>query len=477
MTQAERNALGHGHPGAHRRRIVGAVLSGNAARSSRSDRAWVFVSVVASVYAVLPLVTTVLLTRTDDGDEFLQRAFTLDRALAAHATYPRWLPDLYLGFGYPVFAFYAPVAYLLVAALTRLGAGTVDVAARVVAAGIVVVAGLGAATLAGAMVPEVGTRRSRGRHIAVGVVAAVAYVGAPYPFVTNVFLRGALPEAMGLAILPWFWLAVRHLLRRDAPFALKPVVIAGMLGALTILVHQLSAVMAAATMALAAVGYVGPAWSRGIVTQIALAAAIAVGATATLWIPLAVESSAVRLDVVSHGVPEIVARLSPPWAPVVLGWPYPYGWDRSRLLVPDGPVLPGITQAVIVAAAALAGVVIAWRRRASGPTDGGWRGDASGVALVVGTCWLLNLDLSAGLWSAFAPLRVVQFPWRWLGPLSLGVALLGALTVSRMRVDMAIGAAVVVGALSWVDSLGTLPRPVAPDDVYRYNAEALVAED
>ena len=477
MSQAERNALGHGHPGAHRRRIVGAVLSGNAARSSRSDRAWVFVSVVASVYAVLPLVTTVLLTRTDDGDEFLQRAFTLDRALAAHATYPRWLPDLYLGFGYPVFAFYAPVAYLLVAALTRLGAGTVDVAARVVAAGIVVVAGLGAATLAGAMVPEVGTRRSRGRHIAVGAVAAVAYVGAPYPFVTNVFLRGALPEAMGLAILPWFWLAVRHLLRRDAPFALKPVVIAGMLGALTILVHQLSAVMAAATMALAAVGYVGPAWSRGIVTQIALAAAIAVGATATLWIPLAVESSAVRLDVVSHGVPEIVARLSPSWAPVVLGWPYPYGWDRSQLLVPDGPVLPGITQAVIVAAAALAGVVIAWRRRASGPTDGGWRGDASGLALVVGTCWLLNLDLSAGIWSAISPLRVVQYPWRWLGPLSLGVALLGALAVSRMRVQIAISAAVVVGALSWGDSLGALPRPVAPDDTDRYDAAAMVADD
>ena len=477
QTQVESNARGHGHPGAHGRSFVGASGSGNAARSSRSDRAWVFVAVVASVYAALPLVTTVLLTRTDDGEEFLLRAFTLDRALAAHAMYPRWLPDVYLGFGYPVFAFYAPVAYLLVAALTHLGAGTVDVAARVVAAGIVVVAGLGAATLAGAMVPEMDTRRSRGRDIAVGVVAAVAYVGSPYPFVTNILLRGDLPEAMALAILPWFWLAVRHLLRSDAPFALKPVVIAGMLGALTILVHQLSAVMAAAAMTLVMVGHVGRGWSRGVITRVVTAGAIAVGVTAILWIPLAVESSSVRLDVVSHGVPEVVARLSPLWMPVMPVWPYPHGWEPSRLRAPDGPVLPGITQTVIVTAAALVGVMTVWRRRVSGPMWGGGRGDVFGVALVVVTCWLLNLEPSAGIWSAFVPLRVVQFPWRWLGPLSLGVALLGALAVSRMRVRIAISAAVVVGALSWGDSLGALPRPVAPDDTDRYDAAAMVADD
>ena len=434
-------------------------------------------AVVASIYAVLPLLATVLLTRTDDGDEFLLRAFTLDRALAAHATYPRWLPDLYLGFGYPVFAFYAPVAYLLVAALTHVGAGTVDVAARVVAAGIVVIAGLGSATLARAMVAEADTSRSRARNIAVGVVAAVAYVGAPYPFVTNIFLRGDLPEAMALAILPWFWLALRHLIRRDDAVALKPIVIVGLLGALMVSVHQLSAVMAAATMALVVVGYARQMWLRVVVIRLVLAAATAVGLTAILWVPLIVESSAVRLGVVGHGVPEVLARLSPVWAPVGWAWPYPHGWDPALLLAPDGPVLPGITQASIVVAAASVGLATVGRRRIS-VSMGAWRrGDAIGVALVVGMCWLLNLDLSAGIWSGVASLRVVQFPWRWLGPLSLGVALLGALAASRVRVPMAIGSAVAVGALSWGDSLGALPRSVAPDDAYRYDAVAMVADD
>lgn len=438
---------------------------------------WVFVAVLASVYAVLPLVATVLLTRTDDGDEFLLRAFTLDRALASHATYPRWLPDLYLGFGYPVFAFYAPVAYLLVAALTHLGAGTVDVAARVAAAGIVVLAGLGAATLAGAMVPAASTKRSWGRENAVGVVAAAAYVGAPYPFVTNVFLRGDLPEAMALAILPWFWLALRQLLRHEESATVRPVVITGLLGAATILVHQLSAVMAAATLALVAVGYLGRPWTLGVFTRIAVATAIAMGVSAILWVPLVGEYSSVRLDVVIHGVSEVVARLSPLQAPFEPVWPYPHGWDPSRLRAPDGPVLPGIVQAVIVVAAAAAGVMTAWRQRVSEPATIWWRADVVGVVLVVGTCWVLNLHPSAEVWSAIAPLRVVQFPWRWLGPLSLGVALLGALTVSRVRVRMAIGAAVAVGALSWGDSLGALPRPVEPDDAYRYDAASMVTDD
>lgn len=434
-------------------------------------------AVLASVYAVLPLVATVLLTRTDDGDEFLLRAFTLDRALAAHATYPRWLPDLYLGFGYPVFAFYAPVAYLLVAALTHIGAGTVDVAARVVASTIVVLAGLGAAVLSREMVQEAGSNRSRGRAIAVGVVAAVAYVGAPYPFVTNIFLRGDLPEAMALAILPWFWLALRRLLQHDRPVALEGVVIAGLFGAVTILAHQLSALMAAATMSLVVVGHSGRGWSWGVATRVAIAASIAVGATALLWVPLAVESSAVRLDVVGHDVPEVVARLSPVWAPAVLAWPYPHGWDPLRLLAPEGPVLPGVTQVVIVVASMLVGLATTWHRPISGLAVGRWRGDVVGVVLVIGTSWLMNLELSAGTWSAIAPLRVVQFPWRLLGPLSLGVALLGAMALSRMHVPMAIGAAVTVGVLSWGDSLGALPRPMAPDDADRYDAASMVADD
>jgi hypothetical protein len=435
------------------------------------------VAVFASIYAVLPLVATVLLTQTDDGDEFLLRAFTLDRALAANATYPRWLPDLYLGYGYPVFTYYSPLAYTFVAALTRLGTGTVDVAARVVAAGIVALAGLGSAALARAMVADAITSPSRGRAIAVGVVAAVAYVGAPYPFVTNIFLRGDLPEAMALAILPWFWLALRRLLRRDDTVALKPVVIAGLLGALTIIVHQLSAVMAAATMALVVVGYARQMWQRVVLTRLVLAAIAALGATSVLWIPLVVESSAVRLGVVGHGVPEVLARLSPVWAPVVVAWPYPHGWSPSRLLAPDGPVLPGITQAVIVVVAALVGLATVWRRRLVWSVGSWLRGDVVGVAVVIGACWLMNLDSSAGIWTSIAPLRMVQFPWRWLGPLSLGVALLGALAVSRMRVPMAVGAAVMVGALSWGDSLGALPRPVALDDAYRYDAVAMVADD
>ena len=57
--------------------------------------------------------------------------------------------------------------------------GTVDVAARVVASTIVVLAGLGAAVLSREMVQEAGSNRSRGRAIAVGVVAIIVLLLRP----------------------------------------------------------------------------------------------------------------------------------------------------------------------------------------------------------------------------------------------------------------------------------------------------------
>ncbi len=441
------------------------------------------VGALLAVGACLPLLVVIVwpgidLRRTDDGEQFLLRALTLDHALALRPAYPRWLPDLYLGYGYPVFSFYSPLAYLLVAVIAQVGAVTVDVAARVAVAGIVLLGGIGAATLARAVALGDGPARSRTRGIAVGVTGAVAYVGAPYPFITNLFMRGDLPEALALAILPWFWLAVRRLLRVDGSMGLTHVSVAGLLAAALILVHQLSALMAAVAMAFVVVGHAARLRSPTVLARVALSGAIAVGTTAILWMPLAVESGAVRLGVVGHGVPEVLARLAPAWAPVVAGWPFAYGWDLVRAKAPDGPVLPGVVQGGIVAAVALSGALARWRGRGRPPVRHRWRaGDTRGVVLVVGACWLLNLEPSTVIWSDVEPLRIIQFPWRLLGPLSLGVALLAAMAVSLVGGAMAVGAAVVVGGLSWADSLGGLSWAETTDGAAPYTVAAMVRED
>lgn len=414
---------------------------------------------------------------TDDGDEFLLRALTLDLALHARAAYPRWLPDLYLGHGYPVFSFYSPLAYVVVVAMRHLVATTVDVAATVVVAGIVTVAGAGAASLARSMALGDGAGRDGWRGVTIGTVAALAYTVAPYPFVTNILLRGAIPEALGLAILPWTWLAARRLVQGNA----RDVVAVGLLGALAVMAHQLGAVLAGAALALVVAAHAGPGGiGRRLpgLGRVAAAGLLVIGNTAAFWVPLVAEADAVHLDVVRHGADVVVARLSPWWAPVVASWPYPHGWDAWLARAPEGPVLPGVVQGGILALSLVvgAGRVVA-RRAPSGPRDGRRAADATGALLVVVTCWVLNLDLSAPAWAGVATLRVIQFPWRLLGPLSLGVAVLGAMAIARARVAAIAMAAIAVGALSAAESLGALPYPVAPDGARRYDVAAMVEDD
>src|SRR5687768_2543607 len=60
------------------------------------------------------------LPRSFDGGLHLLRLALLDRSMAAGMLLPRWSPELLLGFGYPLFNFYAPGAYY-VAELFQLG--------------------------------------------------------------------------------------------------------------------------------------------------------------------------------------------------------------------------------------------------------------------------------------------------------------------------------------------------------------------
>jgi uncharacterized membrane protein len=88
---------------------------------------------------------------TFDGENHLIRLFLVGDALKAGDWYPRWLPDLTMGYGYPLFNYYAPGMY--------------------------------------------------------AVVAATTFVLAPYPYVTNLYDRAQVPEALALGILPWVLLA------------------------------------------------------------------------------------------------------------------------------------------------------------------------------------------------------------------------------------------------------------------------------
>ncbi len=134
--------------------------------------------------------------RIPDALIHLVRIFVVDAALGRGQGYPRWLGDLYLGYGYPLLNYYAPGLYYLGAGLHRLG---LSVYASLQWAGVLAAAGgaAGADFLARALARRADAAR----------LGAAAYVLAPYPFYVNLYGRAAVPEALGLGLLPWLLLA------------------------------------------------------------------------------------------------------------------------------------------------------------------------------------------------------------------------------------------------------------------------------
>ncbi len=61
------------------------------------------------------------LPRSFDGGLHLLRLGVLDYHLRHGVLFPRWVPEMMLGYGYPLFNFYAPSTYYLAEALHLLG--------------------------------------------------------------------------------------------------------------------------------------------------------------------------------------------------------------------------------------------------------------------------------------------------------------------------------------------------------------------
>jgi hypothetical protein len=133
-----------------------------------------------------------------DGSSHLRKAWLLAQLIKDGNWYPRWIPDLYGGYGYPTFTFYAPATYYLTLALALLPRIGLYEAFQVLGAG-------GAAAIVGG-VYALAWRLWRHAPAAVWSVAAVAY--APYLFPNNLFMSGWVPQILGNALTVWLLVAL-----------------------------------------------------------------------------------------------------------------------------------------------------------------------------------------------------------------------------------------------------------------------------
>jgi hypothetical protein len=260
-------------------------------RAPRFD--WGHIIVLALTLPVLwPLVGPAYLS-SHDGLHHLFRLLDLDWCLRGGVLYPRWLPHLGFGYGYPVLNYYAPLSYYAAEAFHILGAGFVDSIKLTYALGF----------LGSALTMYLFAKEHLGRMPA--ILAAAVYVYLPY-HLADAYVRGALAEFLTFPFFPLIlWCFHRMISRRSTPYvAWSALSLAGL-----VLTHNLIALIFAPLL----VAYVGFLWLRERDLKVAgLAAGAllpALGLSAFYWLPGFVESSWARLGMVGPQATDYLPRL------------------------------------------------------------------------------------------------------------------------------------------------------------------------
>ena len=341
------------------------------------------------------------LPRSFDGGLHLLRLGVLDTHLRHGVLFPRWVPEMMLGYGYPLFNFYAPSTYYLAEALHLLGF-SFYMAFILAFVMVVLAAGLGMYQLAKDIFG--GDQRWS------ALVAATAYMTAPY-LLTNVYMRGALAEAAAQALLPWIFWSMRRLLRSPQPSAYcLPVVLT--LGGLAV-THNITLLFLPPVL----LGYLALQWWQGerqksTLLWALLSLLLAMGISAFFWLPLLGERQ--YLATTAYEIAKNIWLPGSVWTWenfLDRGWAFTHAFER--------PVRLGLVQLLL----AIVGFLLARRR------DGEWLfwGVVALAAGLLMGAWALPLWLSNEL------LVAAQFTWRLLSILSLPLALFAGGLVRHWR--------------------------------------------
>lgn len=355
------------------------------------------------LFAALPFLARGGLPHQTDAELHVYRTAELTRIIEEGVLYPRWAANLYLGYGYPIFNYYAPLTYHLGGVIARVlpGAGIVAGTKCVFVLGLVLAA-VGAYLL--------------GRELfnpAAGLVAMASFTLAPYVVFIDPHARGDLAEHFAVCLLPLSFYFVHRLLEAPSPGRLlgSVLAVAGVVFSHNLLGMVTSALLFAYWLWTLLVGRRrrNAAWGPA-------AFALAAGLIAFFWLPALLEYGAVRLDVVGPGhfdyrehFSSLVELLAPSR---LVDWGATGPQFRHNL---------GLMQWML----AIAGTALLVRRsHRDGSLERAWETAFFAVGAMVLIFFML--PSSALLWELVPLMPYLQFPWRLLGPANLMLAVCGA---------------------------------------------------
>lgn len=366
----------------------------------RVDPGFVVVLIIALI-AIWPFISRASLPEGNDAELHIFRLAELSYLLRGGELYPRWAPNFYHGYGYPIFNYYAPLTYYL--------GFLVDILPR-----LDPVTGVKALFVLGILFAALGmygfVRDNWGRRA--GYVAAAVFIYAPYVQYIDPHARGVMPESFSFGLFALALWALDRLWRNGGRW---PWLASVFLVAAVILSHNL--------MGLLFFGMLG-AWAvwrvlltteredrRDAALHLGLAMILGLAMAAFFWLPVFLERELVNLSTLigeqdNYDFHTHFLAISEMLAPSLkLDWGASEPAFRFNL---------GLAQWLLGGL----GVVLLIARRVSHPRH------LSFFAVALAGLIFLMMPLSTIVWETLPFLPFFQFPWRLLGAASAMLAVL-----------------------------------------------------
>jgi hypothetical protein len=366
--------------------------------------------VAFSLFAWAPLLTPVYFLKTHDAAHSVFFLTEFHQGIQDGYLYPRWGPDHGLGYGYPTFIFYAPLAYYVAEVFHSLGAGP-TAAVKITYALAFILSGLTMYAF---------VKRLWGPGA--GLVSAMVYTYVPYRLV-DIYVRCAFTEFCAFVFFPLILLLFLELVETSQP---RYLALAGLAYAGLILTHILTAFLFTPLL----IAYVlwlmlrkakSSLWQWLRLSGFSLAAAfLALGLSAVFLLPIPIERNYIAQEQWTRATYSYDQHFIYPFQLLSAFWDYGYavGGPEDTMSLQLGLVAVTL---ILVAA-----ILVLQRRTSERRTQRGtvlfFLGLTLGIILVM-------LPLSLPLWRLLPVAALVQFPWRLLALTSFTLSVLAGAVV------------------------------------------------
>jgi uncharacterized membrane protein len=340
---------------------------------------------VLTIPAFLPVLAPGFFPMHDNTQP--SRIFEMAKALTDGMFPVRWSAELGFGYGYPLFNYYAPLAYYVGAIFNLAGFNALDATKIMLALGFIVSA-LSMYIFAKEFLEKLG-----------GIIAALFYVYAPYHAV-NIYVRGAASEFWAYGFIP---LAFWGLYKIHQTEKFKYVAFAALSFALIVLSHNLAAFITAPFLLL----YSFFLFFKKRNIKLFYSLSIGLFLSAFYWIPALVEIP--YFNVMSQIGPEKDIRFH--FVCLQQLWTSQWGFGGSIPGCVDG--MSFMIGKYHILAAILA-VIVAFQGFKSKKLE---KNVFQNIVLFFAFGLLsifLMTSYSQFIWELVSPMRFIQFPWRFL---------------------------------------------------------------